>query len=94
MAEPSGTFKAIQIDARTQRPTGEIRQIMAATRSEALAALLSELSVADSAARIGPNGRIVQVGDHAWIMLAEIGPAPLADPPHVRRGGAKHRRTS
>jgi len=60
----------------------------------AIDALLSELGVADHAACIGPNGRIVQVGDHAWIMLAETGPAPLTDPPPVRRGGAKHRRTS
>jgi hypothetical protein len=90
----SAVFKAVEVDARSRRPTGLVHELQAASRGDAVARLLELLGEPARAARLGPNGRSVQVGDRAWLIVpteaaAEGGPESASG--HFRRAGAKHR---
>lgn len=87
-------YKAIELDVRSGRPTGEVRHLVASSRREAIETLLRELGVSADRVAIGPNERLVQVDGRAWSIVA---PATVEDratrDAHLRRGGPKHRRT-
>jgi hypothetical protein len=90
----SQRFRAVEVDARTRQPTGLVHELAAASRPAAVDQLLGILGQPASAARIGPNARIIQLGERAWLIVA-VGDTPSAPEvgPHLRRAGAKHRRT-
>jgi hypothetical protein len=93
LSEPR-RFRAVEVDAPTRRPTGLVHELVAASRAAAVDQLLGILGQPAASARIGPNARIIQVGDRAWLIVA-VGDTPAAPEvaPHLRRAGAKHRKT-
>ncbi|MBV9358822.1 MAG: hypothetical protein JO023_25220 [Chloroflexi bacterium] len=87
-------FRAVEVDARTRQPTGLVHELAAASRAAAVDQLLGILRQPAGAARIGPNARIIQLGDRAWLIVAVGETAPAREvAPRLRRAGAKHRKT-
>ena len=94
LLSPPRRFRAVEVEAVTRRPTGARHELEAASRTAAISQLLGLLGASAEQARVGPNGRIVQLGERAWLIVAVDGESGSAEvPPHLRRAGAKHRQT-
>ncbi len=79
----------------TRQPTGLVHELAAASRAAAVDQLLGILGQPAGTARIGPNARIIQLGDRAWLIVAVADTPTVPEvAPHLRRAGAKHRRTT
>ncbi|MBV9579536.1 MAG: hypothetical protein JO057_13190 [Chloroflexi bacterium] len=82
-------FKAIEVVGG--RRTGREFQFDAATRQAAVAALLAELQVSESAAVVDATRTLVLVGDARWSIVAIQNPTVVSESSSLRRGGAKHK---
>ena len=85
------TFRAIEVERASRRPTGRRHELEASTRDEAIAALLSELGVDATSARIDPTRTMVDLGPSLWTIVG-IAATSVTESPGLRRAAAKHRR--
>jgi hypothetical protein len=85
------TFRAIELDRRSRKPTGRRQELEADGRDGAIAALLAVLHASPEAARIDPTRTLVDLGSAMWTIVA-MGNATISESATLRRAGAKHRR--
>ena len=86
------SFKAIELDRTSRRPTGRAELLDGRGRDAAIAALLDRLGLSPAQARTDPTRTLVDLGTSLWtiVRLNEI--VAATEPPELRRAGAKHRR--
>lgn len=86
------TFRAIELDRTSRKPTGRRHTLEGRGRDEAIAALLALLGLAPAAAQVDPSRTLVDLGTSLWT-LVNTSPASAAstEPPGLRRAAAKHR---
>jgi hypothetical protein len=85
------TFRAIELDRLSRRPTGRRHELEAAGRDAAIAALLATLGTLPDAARIDPTRTLVDLGTSLWTIVG-VTRAAVTESAGLRRAGAKHRR--
>jgi hypothetical protein len=87
------TFRAIELDRTSRKPTGRRHTLDGRGRDEAIAALLGVLGVAPESARVDPSRTLVDLGGSLWTLVnTSAGQAGQSEPPALRRAAAKHRR--
>ena len=87
------TFRAIELDRTSRKPTGRRHTLDGRGRDEAIAALLGVLGVAPESARVDPSRTLVDLGGSLWTLVnTSPGQASATEPPALRRAAAKHRR--
>ena len=87
------TFRAIELDRTSRKPTGRRHSLDGRGRDEAIAALLGLLGVAPETARVDPSRTLVDLGSSLWTLVnTSPGPVGVTEPPGLRRAAAKHRR--
>jgi hypothetical protein len=86
------SFKAIELDAASRQRTGREHILEAATRQEAVDALLALLGLTSGSAHVDPTRTLIQVGAQLWTIVSASPPPPELEPSPLRRAGAKHKR--
>jgi hypothetical protein len=86
------SYKAIELDPTTRQRTGGEHALQAETRQAAVDELLHLLGIDVANARIDPTRTLVQLDAQLWTIVGAAGSPGSAEPPGLRRAGAKHRR--
>ena len=86
------SFKAIELDRISRRPTGRAELLDGRGRDEAIAALLDRLGLSPAQARTDPTRTLVDLGASLWTIVRLNEAVAATEPPELRRAGAKHRR--
>jgi hypothetical protein len=84
------TFKAVELDRTSRKPTGRAESFEADGRAAAVAHLLDGLGVAPATARVDPSRTLVDTGAALWTIVQLTRPSSV-EPPALRRAAAKHR---
>lgn len=64
------TFKAIEIQTDSARPTGKIELYLARGKKEAASKLLYTRRLKNRNCKLGPTGLVVSCGTTAWVLTS------------------------